>query len=109
MSDLKKHKEGKEMVGIYSDSIVIVLSHLLRIHIVSRQAIACTYGAGVVNKSCYFMTPKPLCHFIYKDLFWGVELVGTMVSSKRELELLLNRLAYCTIYNHCRASFGTFE
>ncbi len=61
-------------VGTYRDSIMVVLSHLLRVQIVSRQAVAQAQGAGVVDKSRHAITSKPSRHAGHKDLFWAVEL-----------------------------------
>ncbi len=62
------------LVGTYRDRIVVVLGYLLRVQIVSRQAVAQAQGAGVVDKSRHAITSKPSRHVGSKDLFWTVEL-----------------------------------
>jgi hypothetical protein len=66
-------------VGTYRDSIMVVLGYLLRVQIVSRQAVAQAQGADIVDKSRHAIMSKPSRHIGRKDLFWAVELVERMV------------------------------
>lgn len=122
MLELRADEDGKmgRWVGTYRDSIVDVLGYLLRVKIVSRQAVALAQGAGVVDKSRHAMTSKPSRHVGHKDLFGAVELVERMVFGKHEFGMsllagLVGRrgvhlgLSYCTVENHRGATLGTGE